>query len=213
MSGYPLRNAAGASFAIALLLVACGRGEATHLATSEGTTPTTTPSSTTTSTTTAGRPAACPTEAELAARAHTRARTVDTTEPESSGPGLRVEPPPAGATARISEDQALRRAGAYNGGAAPDPGPDPTITLASFSDDTGMMRLNPDGTRTKLIQDRLSWVILARHATIGRATGGPAAPGTPTTAAPSCTLGTVVTAVDAHTGDVLLLQTLGDDIG
>ena len=129
--------------------------------------------------------------------------------------GFRLDPPPPGPAPKISADDAVRRADASLGG-APDPGPEPTIALGLFSDDNGMIHMNPDGSETKLIQSRLTWVILYPHSIVGPGSGGPAGiagqPTTTTTALP-CYLGTVLIPVDATTGEVLFTQSNGEGVG
>jgi hypothetical protein len=81
-----------------------------------------------------------------------------------------------------------------------------------YSDD-GNLRLNPDGTRTKLVQDRLAWVVVLRDAVVANGTGGPP-PIPPQTLLPppACTLGTTIAPVDARTGAVLNVHQEGSGV-
>lgn len=130
--------------------------------------------------------ATCPTQAEVAARANKKPRVVNTTAPSDPVKGEHLDPPPPGASPKITADQAWASARNYM---APDPGPDPTITLATFT--------------SSMTGTHLAWVLVLRNALITGPTGGPApAPGSTATtrAEPPCYLGTTVQPVDAENG-------------
>lgn len=130
--------------------------------------------------------AACPTQAELSARFNRKPRVVTTTEPSDPIQGEHLEPPPPGAKPPIDADQAYASARSYM---APDPGPDPTITLATFT--------------SSMTGTHLAWVLVFRDAVITGPMGGPARPpgATVTTRPePPCYLGTTVQPVDAENG-------------
>jgi hypothetical protein len=122
---------------------------------------------------------------------------------------LRLEPPPADARPRITAAEAYRRA---QRNLPADPGPDPTIALGLYSDD-GNLRLNPNGTRTKLVQDRLAWVVVLRDAVVANGTGGgPPIPPQTLPPPPACTLGTTIAPVDARTAAVLNVHQEGSGV-
>jgi hypothetical protein len=122
------------------------------------------------------------------------------TSSERLASDLRLDPPPPDAQPRITATDAYQRA---QRNLPSDPGPDPTIALGLYSDD-GNVRLNPDGSSTKLIQDRLAWVVVMSEAIVAPASGGPASPDMATAPPPPpCTFGTTIAPVDARTGAVL----------
>ncbi len=136
----------------------------------------------------------------MSARSSAQPVRVEVSERRYGGFGQRLDPPPSGANPQISESDAVRRAMAAQP-AEFDPGPEPTVALASYSDDSG--RPNPDGTKEP-IRDRLAWALLFPHAVTREPTrSGAPNPATTTTTPPPCTLATVFVPVDANSGQVL----------
>jgi hypothetical protein len=146
-------------------------------------------------------PQRCPTDDEVTARSSARPVRVNVSERRYAGFGQRLDPPPSGASPQISESDAVRRGMAAQP-AGFDPGPEPTVALASYSDDWG--GLKSDGADKDPIRDRLAWALLFPHAVTSEPTGsGAPNPATTTTTPPPCRLATVFVPVDANSGQVL----------
>jgi hypothetical protein len=137
-------------------------------------------------------PSSCPTVTELAARADAKPTVVKVTEREVPFEGVTLDAPPAVATLNVSADQAWASARAAS---RPDPGPAPTIALATFADTSS--------------GPRVAWVLVFRDAEVGPPSGGGSLPGQPTIPPKPCYLGTSVMAVDAANGVVLGLWSQG----
>ena len=123
-----------------------------------------------------GQAPSCPTAEEVAARANKKPRVVVTTKAEDPVQGQHLEPPPPDAAPKITADQAWASARNY---AAPDPGPDPTMTLATFT--------------SSMTGTHLAWVLVFRDAETTGPLGGNAPP-------KPRYLGTTVQPVDATNG-------------
>jgi hypothetical protein len=187
-------TAASLAFVVAIAVSGCSAGGDGDRVRTAGP-----PATADTTTTTA--PTICPSTADVAASRESQPALVAVTARQDLTDGLRVDPPPTDAHPLVGAEEAYD---AVRKTITADPGPHPTVELGLLTDETRMIR---DGKR--LIDQRLSWVFVFSDTTVGAPSGPMSGSATRTTTAPPCHVGTIVTPVDANTGEVMMRASEG----
>jgi hypothetical protein len=152
----------------------------------------------------------CVSPAETQRRRSLTPAVVTVTEHQAPTFGLRFDPPPPAAYPRFTAGQAYLIATSKF---FSDPGPSPQVSLGLLTDDGGMMSTNPDGTVTKMVDNRLTWLVVESE-TVVRSSGGPSQPpGRPRRLEPRCPLGRQFLPVDAMTGELEFIMAVGGRAG
>jgi hypothetical protein len=148
----------------------------------------------------------CVSQAEARRRRSLSPTVATVTDHQAPTFGLRLDPPPSDAHPGFSAEEAYFIATSKFPG---DPGPSPRVSLGLLSNDGGMMSTNPDGSVTKLVENRLTWLVVESDIVV-ESSGGPyRPPGQPRRREPRCPLGRRLLPVDAMTGELEFIMDVG----